>query len=90
MYKTFKSGSKIILWCEKGKGLSEEDSFLPGSRKRRKTTNDEDFEEDSDDIFDELKSKNPAIETPKLRLWARLIKKKVDMRVTVSPQKSLL
>ena len=72
MYRNFKPGSKITLWCERGKGSSSSsnDEPLP---KKRKTINDEDLEEE-DGIFDELKTKNPLMEAPKLRLWAKLIK----------------
>ncbi len=70
MYTTFKPGSKINMWCERGKRSCAEDE---PPQKKRKTKNDENFEEE-DDIFDELKSKNPKMEAPKLRLWAKLIK----------------
>ena len=74
MYNAFKHGSKINLWCERGKGSTfAEDEFQQPPQKKRKTKKDEDAEED-DCIFDELKSKNPTMEPPKLHLWAKLIK----------------
>jgi hypothetical protein len=74
LYKTFKPGSKINLWCEKGKGSTAEDECLQPSHKRRKTLCEEDSEEQLDDIFDNLKEKNPKMEAPKPRLWAKLNK----------------
>ena len=74
MYTTFKPGSKINLWCERGKESSSVENVPPQPpQKKRRTKTEENFEEE-DDIFDELRSKHPKMEAPKLRLWTKLIK----------------
>lgn len=78
MYKSFKPGSTITLWCE---GIGEAEP----SSKRRKTTStpvststsnsSSDVKENVDQIFKDLKTKHPDMEATKLRLWARLVDK---------------
>ena len=66
MYELFHSCAKINLWCER-KTCEEP------PKKKRKTKENECFEEDIDAIFHQLKEKNPKVDSPKLRLWAKLI-----------------
>ena len=70
MYITFKPGSKINLWCEKGKESSSAENVPLPPQKKKKTKAEVNFE--VEDIFDELRSKHPKMEAPKLRLWTKL------------------
>lgn len=82
MYKNFSTASKITLWCD---GVIEESTHLaegqaqPAAKKRRITSTSQpslkDSNEATETIFQELKGKHPGMETPKLRLWAKMIEK---------------
>ena len=76
MYRKFASG-EIILWCE---GREEDGRRGTGKRKRDDlvASKHQEREEDVDNIFSDLKDKhNDRYETPKLRLWARMIASKI-------------
>lgn len=85
MYDVFKPGSKINLWSEI---CIEEDE--PPSKKRKMKQKDEDIAVQEDDIFEDLKKKNPTMESPKLRLWAKLIKSGRHESYEVPPQIPLI
>ena len=70
MYQKFKGTSQISLWCERV--AAKETQELSGT-KRPATTKRDRHEEEVNDIFEDLRKKHKDMETPKLRLWARMI-----------------
>ena len=74
MYSCFKEGAEIHLWCE---GTIELDDPEP-AKKRSKTntsTRRELFEDELDDIYEQLKDRHQENFTgPQLRLWARMLR----------------
>ena len=75
MYTTFKPGSKINLWCDRKINSGDEEENDQPRKKKKKSLQSlqTDNERDLDEIFHDLKKKNPKMEAPKLRLWAKLI-----------------
>ena len=70
MYDKFKGTSVTIpLWSDRVQMAAAKDN----SATKRPPTKRERNEEEVDDIFTELRKKHKDFETPKLRLWARMI-----------------
>lgn len=87
MYELYTPGSKITLWCN-----GRSDANPEPSSKRRKTngapvsitTNSSSETEDNvDQVFKNLKIKHPDMESPKFRLWTRLIDRGDMMIMTI-------
>uniref|UniRef100_A0A1X7UJM0 Uncharacterized protein n=1 Tax=Amphimedon queenslandica TaxID=400682 RepID=A0A1X7UJM0_AMPQE len=82
MYINISAASKITLWCD---GVFEKFTHLaegeaqPAAKKRKITSTSQPSlkysNEATETIFQELKGKHPSMETPKLRLWAKMIEK---------------
>ena len=75
MYDKFLPDSTITLWCDRSK---QDDSVEvaekePVTQKKNKRSDRADIDEETDDIFRNLKEKHPDMIAPKLRLWAKLI-----------------
>ena len=70
MYQKFKGTSQIALWCER---VVAKEAQKPSGTKRPATTKRDRHEEEVSDIFEDLRKKHKDMETPKLRLWARMI-----------------
>ena len=76
MYSVYESGSTITLGSEGRKLNSHDDGCEPATKKIKtaaKTTKREQSEEETDEIFLQLKQKHSEMAAPKLRLWAKLI-----------------
>ena len=69
LYKDRESGLKINLWCEPKVPARDEEEPVH----KKKGTSREVLEDEMDTIFKQLKEKNPKMENPKLRLWAKII-----------------
>ena len=71
MYSSFPPRSKVNLWCDaKTIEDSAKDSEPPSKKKKsEKDTLDEETQE----VFTKLHEQHPGMESPKLRLWAKLI-----------------
>ena len=75
MYKKYKVGSEIALWCDMEQAADEP---VEDKRKRKHPEfhplKRQDREVEVDTIFGELRDRhNYTYETPQLRLWARMI-----------------
>ena len=92
MYSCYEVGSKINLWCERRvEHIPDKDNECPPStrsppskRKKREQV------ETDDEIFKQLREKNPKMEAPKLRLWAKLIQSGRHDSYDVPPQIPLI
>ena len=91
MYSTFQPSSRITLWCD---AKVSEPPGEPAQKKRKteaSTPNNFPNEADSVDlIFKKLKSTNPDMDNPKLRLWAKMISKGRHDDYTNPPQIPLI
>ena len=76
LYANRDPGSKINLWCEPKVPDEHADDSCSSSQpasKKKKGTNRESLEGETDVIFEQLKKKHSDMENPKLRLWAKII-----------------
>ena len=78
MYSCYEAGVKVNLWCETRvketmKDTKDENEFPPSKRMKGNASKREQIEGDTDEIFQKLREKNPKMDAPKLRLWAKLI-----------------
>lgn len=88
MYDKYPSG-EITLWCE-GRSEKESDVSERGRCKRKRdemvTSKRQETEEEVDQLFKELKAKHAnQFDTPKLRLWARMISSKIHDKMDEPP-----
>ena len=77
MYGKYPKG-EITLWCD---GRTEQEDDISGRKKRKRvevSSKRQEKEDEVDDIFKQLKEKHgEKYDTPRLRLWARLVCSKI-------------
>ena len=72
MYEYFESGAKINLWCD-AKSSEEASSQENEPPSKKKKSQRDHQEEETEEIFTKLHDKHPDMQSPKLRLWSKLI-----------------
>ena len=96
MYSCYEAGAKVNLWCETRvketvmKDTKDENEFPPSKRMKGNASKREQIEGDTDEIFQKLREKNPKMDAPKLRLWAKLIQSGRHERYETPPQIPLI